>query len=420
MEATALPEPATQPRHSRRLLIILLLGVIAVGISLGVRRSDWAQERRLRTLSLEELALAIHDTPNEALTFVYYGSGLLKAGYLEASQRAFEQAIKLDPKMERAHLGLATAQFHRGDLKSALSSFERAIKLDPREPIAYLGLAQAYHRAGSPKRAIEPLKKVVELQPENALAWYQLGKMYGDARQSDLAFEALQRAVKLDPKKADFWRDLGRLSQHYSRLEEAEKQFKQAVRLNRSDPITYYWLGQLYSQMGDTPKLRGSAEHVLLAAVNRDPTMPEAYFELGRLYERRENWSLAAVNYRKARELDPSDEKSLYHLGLCLVKLGDTAKGQELIRGAQALSKAKREVQTLENRIRSEPDTRPLRLRLARLYRKYGNPAGALDQYAAYQRLGPHDPAIDRETATYRAQAAPSRSDSDKFPIQQP
>lgn len=411
-----MPAEPTHPQRRRynRLTILLLLGVLAIAAGLAIRKSTWAQERRLRTLSLEELALAIHDAPGDALTFLYYGGKLLTSGNVEASERAFARAAQLDPKMTRAHLGLGSARMRRGDFEAARASFEEAIRLDPREPAGYLGLAQSYYRAGSPRRAIEPLKKIIALQPGKAVAWYNLGKVYGDARQSDLSLEALRKAVALDPNRAEYWRDLGRLSQHYSRLDEAEAQFKRALALSPNDPQTQYWLGQLYAQKGNTPGLRADAERALLAAIQHDPNLPEAYFELGQLYERSGDYKRAAENYDKARGLDLSDEKSLYHLGLCLIRLGKGAEGQKLIRGSRALAAAKRDLENVKNRVLAEPENRPLRLRAARLYRRYEDHDTALSQYQVYQQSGPPDPAVDREVAAYRAALEREEKRADK------
>ena len=389
-------------RPRRRLIILLATGLLLVSGSLLIRASDWARERRLKTLSAAELALAIHDTPNDPLTFAYYGSALLNSNQLEASEKAFQRAIDLAPKLHRAYVGLGTVQFRRGDLQKARESFLTASQLARRDIPARLGLAQTYARMGSPRSAIEPLKEIVKLQPKNGMAWYHLGKMYGDAKQSDLALQALQEAVRLKPMEADFWRDLGQVSRHYSRFDEAESHLLKAVAINPKDPITHYWLGQLYAQMGDTQERRRQAQTALKAAVKLDPRMPEGHFELAQLHERAGEWKNAVAAYRRAHELDPSHEEALYHLGLCLTRLGREGEGKRLIAGFRALSTAKREIENLENRIRAEPSNSALRLRIARVYRKYGNDEGALNQYGVYLRLQPDNRQVVVEAAAYR------------------
>jgi tetratricopeptide (TPR) repeat protein len=383
---------------------MLVIGVVAIAAALGVRNSRWVRENRLRKLSVDELALAIHDTPDDPLTFIYYGDALMKQGMLPESARAFDRAIQLDPKNVQAVIGRGSVYLHQEDLKKAVETFERAVKLAPNDAVAHFALAQAWYRAGSPRRAIEPLKTVVKLQPKHDNAWYLLGKMYGHDRQWDQAMDALQKAISIDPKNASYWRDLGQINANYTRLDEAEKQFKKAIELEPANAEAYYLLGLLYTQRADTPKMRGQAEQALQFALVRDDKLPEAYFELGKLYERSGNYAVAVNNFRKAQELNPGDEQALYHLGQCLVKLGNTAEGKKLIAGSQELGAAKTSMRDLQNRTIAEPQNRELRLRLARVYRKYGNDEGAMTEYRAFQGLGPRDKDVDREIEVYVAE----------------
>lgn len=402
MEVSAIEPIGTAPkRRANRLTLILALGVLAIVVSLLVRNSGWAREKRLENLNLEELSLAIHDNPNDSLTFFYYGSALLKANNFPDSARAFQRAMDLDKKNMRAQVGLASAQLRGGNLDNARTTFEQIIKATPNDSAAHLGLAQTYYQMGSPRRALPHLKRVTELEPKSAPAWYQLGKAYGDDRQSDLAIEALERATKLDPKSAVAWRDLGQLYRHYSKTKEAEASFKQALRNLDTDPVTWLWLGQLYSEMSNTAEYRGQAEQCFLATIARAPDIAEPYYELGRLYERSNNFQAAIPRYRKACELDPANHKALYNLGRCLAQTGEKAEGEKLMKASEELRAAQSEIDMLENRLRTEPKNRPMHLRLGRLYRRYGNFEGALSQYDLYQRLGPKDPAIDKEAVAY-------------------
>ncbi|MDW8207803.1 MAG: tetratricopeptide repeat protein [Chloroherpetonaceae bacterium] len=402
MEVTAVPgSNVPVPRRAHRLPWILAIGLLAIVVSLMVRNSSWARERRLKQMDLEELALAIHDAPNDPLTFLYYGSALMEAKNYTAAENAFQRAVDLDPRSARARIGLGSAQLRAGKVPEARDTFEVAVRQAPKDPAAHFGLAQAYYQMGSPRRALPSLQKLTELQPNSALAWYQLGKAYGDARQADQALLALEKATQVDPKLSIAWRDLGQLYRHYSRIPEAEAAFTRAIQLQKEDPVAYYWLGQLYSEMADDPKTRGKAEQCFLAALARDPKMAEGYYELGRLYERAGNYRAAIPRYRKSVELDPSNDKPLYHLGRCLVQVGERAEGQKLMKASQELRAARFEVDNLENRLRNDPNNRQLHLRLGRVYRRYGNFEGALQQYDLYQRLGPRDPAIDKEAVAY-------------------
>lgn len=389
--------------------VLLAIGLMAIIASLGVRNSQWARERRLKNLNLEDLALAIHDDPNDSLRYLYYGGALLDAGKAAESEQAFGRAVKLDPVSDRAVLGMGSAQLRQNKLPEAHNSFQEAIKLNPKSTEAYLGLAQTDYRQGYALRAAESLKKIIALNPNSAPTWYFLGKMYGDAHASDLALDADQRAVKIDPTKAIYWRDLGQLQRHYSHSADAEQDLKRSLQIDAKDPVTYLWLGQLYLDIADTPQVRSQAEQNLKSAISLDPSLAEAYFALGQLYERMGSFSIAATTFDKACQLDSTDDKSLHYEGECLVRAGKVAEGNKLLAQAAELETAKRDVDYVQKRIIAEPKSRELHLRLARLYRKYENHPGALNQYAAYQNLGAEDPAVRKEMEQYQTELIAKR-----------
>jgi len=399
-------QPTSQSKRSRRqgrLGLILILGCLAIAGGLALRNSGWARERRLRTLSVEELALAIHDAPNDPLTFAYYGAALSRADALEESERAFRRSIELDPRSSRAFTGLGTVLLKRGRFSDGRQTLEKAVELNPEDAEAYLGIAQAYNLAGVPAGSVASLRKITELRPKSAIAWFNLGKAYGFANDWHNADRALSRSVALDPKLAAAWRDLGQVDRHYSRLKEAEEHLTQAIRLDRNDPVSHFQLGCLFADLGTTDELYWKAQSCMLNAIQRDPQYVSAHYQLGKLYERRGNWRAAVSSFRKAHELDRSHGEALYYLGLCLIKDGQVEEGRKLVRGAQELKQAKSEIESLTSRIAADPNNRDLLLRRARLYRKYRNSEGAVEDFRAYHRLakGPEDPAIEKEVADF-------------------
>ncbi|CEK12865.1 TPR repeat/Tetratricopeptide repeat [Chthonomonas calidirosea] len=383
----------------RQYVLIGTIGCVLIVVSLLIRNSRWAEERMLKPLSAEELAYAVHDRPNDPLVFLYYGSALLKSGDLTDAAYAFTRATKLDPKLYEAYIGLGSTQFRLKDYAAAQTSFQRAAQLRPHQIAPYLGLAQAYYLSGLPEHATAPLKKIIALQPKNDLAWYTLGQMYGDAHEPDQALLAMQRAVALKPHNPEYRIALAEVLIHYARYTDAEQQLVQAIRDDYNNAYAHYLLGYVFEQEGDNPQLRGQAEQEFLNALAREPEMEPAYFDLGQLYERDGDYKPAITNYRKAFHLNPSDAQALYHLGLCLVQSGQTKEGQRLIEGAQELSRAQREIDYMQKRIIADPSNPDLRLRMARIYKKYGNYSEALQQYQVYSALRPPDRRIEKEIA---------------------
>jgi tetratricopeptide (TPR) repeat protein len=62
--------------------------------------------------------------PNHAPTLFRLGTVYLRTGQLEAAQRAFQECLRADPRMTKAHANLALAHLHqfRGAAKYAMAS----------------------------------------------------------------------------------------------------------------------------------------------------------------------------------------------------------------------------------------------------------------------------------------------------------
>jgi len=396
----------SKPDRNRkaRQSIILLLGVIAIFISLFVRNSTWAKERRLKTLNIEDLALANHDDPDDALTLVYYGDALIRANKAADAEKIFKHATEVAPKNEYAELGVASAQLRLNELPLAAESFQKAIKLDAHDKGAYLGLAQTLDRQGDSAQAAQQLKKLLELDPNIGTAWYYLGKMYTQTGDIPNAIDAMQHAVKVSSNMAPYWRDLGNLSHQISKLGDAQTQLRKSIQISASDPMAMLQLGQVSLELGDTPELLAEARKSFEAALQLDPTLQAAVFGMGQVFQRSADLPDAVKAYRRACLMQPSDEKAVRGLGNAELAIGNTADGKRLLAAADQMDAAKHEIDSLKAKLAADPRSRDIRLKLARMFRKYGNGTEALKQYALYEHLGAEDTTVRHEIEQYQAE----------------
>ncbi len=126
------------------------------------------------------------------------------AKYAQQAIDNYSTAIKLDPKMFSAHLGLGRVLIKRKEYAAAIQPLDEAwnIKHDPK--IAYLmGVAYMEQRNADPTRtkaAIASLETATELEPKNGEAQYRLGLLYGEVNKGREAANRLGRAVAIGEK----------------------------------------------------------------------------------------------------------------------------------------------------------------------------------------------------------------------------
>lgn len=110
--------------------------------------------------------------PRDAIVPYMFGIALVQSGIDPAEDetmeaiRAFEAAIRLDPRLAGARAELGKILLKRGDRAAAITHLEQAIALDPENSAAAYSLAQAYRRAGDTVRARELLARVSTLNAQ--------------------------------------------------------------------------------------------------------------------------------------------------------------------------------------------------------------------------------------------------------------
>jgi tetratricopeptide (TPR) repeat protein len=87
--------------------------------------------------------------------------------FLNAALTALNRAIELEPTSERAHLIKAEALSDAGRFTEAVSEYQAALKIDPGLTAAYLGLATGYWKEREFEQALPLLKQVLDKSPED-------------------------------------------------------------------------------------------------------------------------------------------------------------------------------------------------------------------------------------------------------------
>ncbi len=133
------------------------------------------------------------------------GIRLLQKGDLTAAQRAFAQAISINPNYASAYYNLASAYADIGDYGQARQLYTQALATDRTFDLAYNGLGYVMIRQGTPEQAIPVLYTGLNLAQDDetrVALWTNLGQAYLAAGRESEAAEALAQALALNPQEA--------------------------------------------------------------------------------------------------------------------------------------------------------------------------------------------------------------------------
>lgn len=354
--------------------------------------------------------------------FVGARTGRLTVETLRQAQKAFEEAVRLDPTLAEAHTALGElAFFFLEDLDVAEREAQAALRADrdnygaarllARVLVLRSGFREKKLDNAVAERAIAALREVTRLNPSNAEAWALLGEFYQALGQQQQAIEAFRRWAGVPPSiDTRFYQivtggrelspdaaaaRLGQALLKAGRTAEAVSAIRRAVAL---EPGNREYLALL----GRALEVGGGGDTVLIAELQRivasDPTNIAALDLLGR--------SLAeAMRYDEAIE---AYEKILRARGVGDAPVNSDQDKQlvswvlERIAGLQRQAGKTSGVMATIERMRRllGRDDPTADFQLALLLREQGKRADALQVLRTARLRNPNQPALVRLEAT--------------------
>jgi tetratricopeptide (TPR) repeat protein len=132
-----------------------------------------------------------------------YGIGLLLQGDLKAAQATFEKVVAMDPAYADGPVNVARVRLQEGEVEAAIPLLEAALKLSPRLAKAHYFLGTALKTLGRYDEAIEHLTVAAEQYPRDRVVLNEIGRVHFYQRRFDEAIAAFKRALAVDPEDLD-------------------------------------------------------------------------------------------------------------------------------------------------------------------------------------------------------------------------
>ncbi|MEO8431719.1 MAG: tetratricopeptide repeat protein [Acidobacteriota bacterium] len=257
----------------------------------------------------------------DARAALYSGRAFLAEGDLDRAVSALEKAAALDPRSAQAQVWLGRAwgqKAMRANVFSQASmagkvrrAFERAVELDSDNLDARIALVEYYSRApgimgGSTAKARAQAADIRRRDPlRGHQAWGRIAEL--EKRWDDAAAEYQQAATEFPSRREPFvWR--ANLAAHRKDYARAFEVLESRLRAQPDDATIEFSIGRLGAQSGER---LGRAEECLKRYLQHtpagdEPSLAAAHFQLGAIYDRRDDRDLARAEYRQALALEPS------------------------------------------------------------------------------------------------------------------
>lgn len=115
-------------------------------------------------------------------------------GRLEKAEKAFIDAVRLDPDNAEALNGLGAVYDRMGRFEDAVAAYRAALARAPNSPHILANLGYSLKLAGHPVEAVTPLQQALSIEPENPITQAHLG--------AALAAAAVGEAAAVQPPPA--------------------------------------------------------------------------------------------------------------------------------------------------------------------------------------------------------------------------
>jgi protein O-mannosyl-transferase len=269
--------------------LLALLGFYAAVI---LRRlPDWRSDISIATKSAAQ-------SPGYGAPQAYLAVAYEWAGRLPEALEHLQRAVAIEPRNPffRSTLGGLLLDLDRYD--EAEQQLERAVQIDPRFPPLWLNLSTVYNAKKDWAKSIEACRRGLAIDPNNPREPYnyllltQLGLALWKSGQHAPALDTYHRAIELDPDRL-------------------KARFMLAISLAGA--------GQY-----------DAATEQLVAGLRGDPGSPDAYlahYELGGIYQIKQRWQDAELEYEEALQGNPGYTPARAELELVRTRLASPAPG---------------------------------------------------------------------------------------------
>lgn len=231
------------------------------------------------------------------------GNKYRDTGYHKHAEKAFTEAIELNPENFLAWHNRGWAYIEQRKYNEAMADFYRAAELKPDSELPYFGCAWIYNQSKEYAKAIEEYDKAIELNPKYAMSWNNRGTAKSWLNHWHAAISDYDKAIELKPNYIKAYENRGKAFRALGEDEKADADFQRAAKL-----ISSYKGGDKIIEEALALNKRGEYSKALKLLNNAAKLYPDNQFifvNRGNIYNNYfRNYEAAIADYNKTIEIN--------------------------------------------------------------------------------------------------------------------
>ena len=256
-------------------------------------------------------------------------------------ERCCRSILSVLPNSDDAYYNLGFALMMQKKYSPAIDAFRKTIQLNPSHAIAFLHLGKLLHLHSNLDEALACYRRASRLRSDLAEAYCGIADIHENRGQIADAIEAYRNTLAINPDLLEANIGLGLALCHLGEFEEAIKHAEHALQIAPTNEDAIALTANIANRTGDSdtalrllqPIVRAGSKHVNIAvafsACCRDndcvkeavatienilnagePLSPASrfslHFELGKCYDKLEDYDKAFHHYRQGNEIKPA------------------------------------------------------------------------------------------------------------------
>ena len=278
------------------------------------------------------------------LAYVAQGSNAMIA----EAKAELQEALDIDPELLWARFYLARLYLDQGLSEKAQEQLELGLKQHPGLPPLLSLLGEVRRKLGDPAASLELNRKALEAEATMTPAHYFLALAYLDLKQDQAAMAELEKAVHSPDVTPEMYNSLASLYIKKQQFAEAEDLCRKAIARDPSRPDAYLNLARVYNAQHASDR----ALEALRAALPEGKEFPVSEYyqdlqadiavERGAAYTDKKMYAQAIDEYARALDFDPRRAVIHRRLAELYLQKGDPARAALHTKEADKLEKGQR------------------------------------------------------------------------------
>ncbi|MFO7980531.1 MAG: tetratricopeptide repeat protein [Candidatus Aminicenantes bacterium] len=242
----------------------------------------------------------------------------------------YQDITQLNPESDEAYLKMGTVYIEMRKWEEAIPPLEKAIKLNPDNASAYYNIGRAYEELENYEKAIENYKKFVESEPQDIKDTYlRLGIAQLETEEFQGAADSLQKAIENNPDNDNLKYRLADTYQKIEKYENAAEIYTALAEDNPDDAKVYF---NMMVKMYDDANMPDKAIESAKKLIELQPNSADAYYNVGYMYVKQEQYREAIPIFEKAIELNPDMEYAYQNLAVCYSNLNQYSNSIKILK----------------------------------------------------------------------------------------